>query len=583
LLPGFHKNSLDDGNKHRASKEKPYVSLQCGRQRRFITFRWQIHPMKKAIYCLLLNLWFYYLPAQFAIDTTHGDTTHLVQQKENIITSSTIIKVENMGAIINTPLSELRPTISADGNLLFFIRENDPHNTNYNSVRNSQDIWFSMRDSFGVWSEAVHLGYPLNTTYYNSVFWISPDNNRILIRGAFVNGDYAGNGVSMCWLQEDGYWSKPEALLIKNYYKYDRGIRSGAMMAHDGKTLLLYMSPDKGSSINDLFVSLLQPNGTWSEPKSLGKKINLPNNDEMTPYLAADGETLYFSSDRAGGLGDNDIWMCKRLDDSWQKWSDPVNLGSPINTPEWDAFFTLDAGGEYAYLTNSEDGFGESDIVKVKLLEKERPKPIVLVSGNVYNAKTKQPLCASLLYETLPDGVEAGNGISSAIDGSFKIVLPYDKNYLIRATADKFFAQSENLNLDSLVKVGYKEIHKDLYLMPIEIGQVVRLNNVFFDFDKWDLRPESFVELDRVVKLLEDNPAIEIEMSAHTDSYGSDDYNFKLSDNRARSVMEYILSKGIATTRIISHGYGETVPVAPNDTPENRQLNRRVEFKILKN
>lgn len=488
-----------------------------------------------------------------------------------------------MGSPVNTQLPELRPTISADGNLLFFIRQNHPHNTNFNTVRNSQDIWFAMRDSSGTWSKAVHLGYPLNTAYYNSVFWISPDNNRILIRGAFVNGDYAGNGVSMCWLQEDGYWSKPEALLIRNYVKYDRGLRSGATMAHDGKTLLLYMSPEKGSPLNDIYVSLLLPDGTWAEPKSLGKKINLPNNDEMTPYLASDGETLYFSSDRPGGLGDNDIWMTRRLDKTWQKWSDPVNLGSPINTAEWDAFFTLDAGGEYAYLTNSEGGFGESDIVKVKLLEKERPKPIVMVTGNVYNAKTKMPLCASLIYETLPDGVEAGNGISSAIDGSFKIVLPYDKNYLIRATADKFFAQSENLNLDSLVKVGYKEIHKDLYLVPIEVGQIVRLNNVFFDFDKWDLRPESFVELDRVVKLLQDNPAIEIEMSAHTDSYGSDDYNFKLSDNRARSVMEYILSKDISPGRIISHGYGETVPVAPNDTPENRQLNRRVEFKILKN
>jgi len=539
--------------------------------------------MKKAIYCFIFCSCFHYLPAQPAIDTTHNDTARLVQQKENIITSSTIIKVENMGSLVNTQLSELRPTISADGNLLFFIRENHPHNTNFNTVRNSQDIWFTMRDTSGEWSKAVHLGYPLNTALYNSVFWISPDNNRIMIRGAFINGDYAGTGVSMCWLQEDGYWSKPEALMIRNYVKYDRGLRSGATMGHDGKTLLLYMSPDKGSPLNDIYVSLLLPDGTWSEPKSLGKKINLPNNDEMTPYLASDGETLYFSSDRPGGLGDNDIWMTKRLDETWQKWSDPVNLGSPINTPEWDAFFTLDAGGEYAYLTNSEDGFGESDIVKVKLLEKERPKPIVMVTGNVYNAKTKMPLCASLIYETLPDGTEAGNGISSAIDGSFKIVLPYDKNYLIRATADKFFAQSENLNLDSLVKVGYLEIHKDLYLVPIEIGQIVRLNNVFFDFDKWDLRSESFVELDRVVKLLEENPAIEIEMSAHTDSYGSDDYNFKLSDNRARSVMEYILSKGIAPGRIISHGYGETIPVVPNDTPENRQLNRRVEFKILKN
>ena len=539
--------------------------------------------MKKAIYCFILFLCFQCLSAQPVINIVQNDTTRLVQQKENKITSATVIKVENMGEFINTPLNELRPTISADGNLLFFIRENDPYNTKYNSVRNSQDIWFAMRDSFGNWSEAVHLGYPLNTAFYNSVFWISPDNNRILIRGAFINGDYTGNGVSMCQLQEDGYWSKPEALRIRNYAKYDRGLRSGATMAHDGKTLLLYMSADKGSFLNDIYVCFLQTDGTWSEPKSLGKKINLEKQDEMTPYLAADGETLYFSSDRPGGLGDNDIWLTKRLDKTWQKWSDPVNLGDPINTPDWDAFFTLDAGGEFAYLTNSENGYGESDIVKVKLLEKERPKPIVMVTGNVYNAKTKQPLSASLVYQTLPDGTEAGNGLSNPIDGSFKIVLPYDKNYLIRATADKFFAQSENLNLDSLVKVGYKEIHKDLYLVPIEIGQVVRLNNVFFDFDKWNLRPESFVELDRVAKLLEENPAIEIEMSAHTDSYGSDDYNFKLSDNRARSVMEYILSKGISPARIISHGYGETVPVVANDTPENRQLNRRVEFKILKN
>jgi outer membrane protein OmpA-like peptidoglycan-associated protein len=545
--------------------------------------------MKKFIYCIFLHTCFHFTPAQPVIDITHTDTARLVPQKENIITASTIIKLENMGAVINTPHIELRPTISADGNLLFFIRENDPHNTNYRTVTNSQDIWFSMRDTSGNWSKAVHLGYPLNTTFYNSVFWISPDNNRILIRGSFINGDYAGDGASMCYLKEDGYWSKPEALRIKNYGKYDRGWRSGATMAHDGKTLLLYMSPERGSFLNDIYVSFLQKDDTWSEPKSLGKKINLPKYDEMTPYLAADGETLYFSSDRAGGLGDNDIWMTKRLDSTWQKWSDPVNLGSPINTPGWDAFFTLDAGGEYAYLTNSEDGFGESDIVKIKLLEKEKPNPVVLVTGNVYNAKTKEPLSASLVYETLPDGNEAGNGISNPMDGSFKIVLPYDKNYLIRATADKFFAQSENLNLDSLVKEGYKEIHKDLYLVPIEIGQVVRLNNVFFDFDKWDLRPESFVELDRVVKLLQENPAIEIEMSAHTDSHGSDEYNFKLSDNRARSVMEYILSKGIDPIRITSQGYGETMPVAPNsnangsDNPEGRQLNRRVEFKILKN
>ncbi|ULQ57331.1 OmpA family protein [Flavihumibacter rivuli] len=519
----------------------------------------------------------------FAQPSMDKDTAKLKPQKENVITASTIIKIENLGENINSDLNELRPTISPDGNLLFFICENHPANSKYRTIPNSQDIWFSERDSSGNWSEARHLSYPLNTVHYNAVYSISPDNNRILIRGAFLKGAFDARGLSICVLQEDGRFSEPEALAIKNYYKYDRGLTTGAYLAHNGKTLLLYMSPEKGSALNDIFVSFLNNDGTWTEPKSLGKKINAPDTDEMTPYLAADGKTLYFSSNRPGGVGDNDIYMTKRLDDTWQKWSDPVNLGEPINTPDWDAFFTMDAGGEYAYLTTKSSGFGESDIVRVKLMEKEKPDPVVLVSGNVYNLKTKEPLSATLIYETLPDGTVVGNGISSALDGSFKIVLPYDKNYSIRASADKFFSISENLMLDSLIKEGYKEIHKDLYLAPIEIGQVFRLNNVFFDFDKWDLRPESFVELDRVVKFLNENPSIVIEMSAHTDSRGSDDYNFRLSDNRARSVMEYILSKGIGKDRITSQGYGETKPVVPNDSEENMQLNRRVEFKIIRN
>ncbi len=243
----------------------------------------------------------------------------------------------------------------------------------------------------------------------------------------------------------------------------------------------------------------------------------------------------------------------------------------------------MDAGGEFAYLTTSEEGYGASDIVRVRLLEEKKPDPVVMVTGNVYNKKTGEPIAASLLYETLPDGVQVGNALSSPFDGAFKIVLPFNRNYSIRATANHFFSMSENLNLDSMIQAGYTEIHKDLYLVPIEIGQTVRLNNVFFDFDKWDLRKESFVELDRVVKLLAENPAIEIELAAHTDSKGSDDYNYKLSDNRARSVMNYLISKGIAASRLRSQGYGETKPLASNETDDGRQLNRRVEFTILKN
>lgn len=532
---------------------------------------------------VLLLCCIFFLRALSAQTSVAPDTLKLIAQKENVITPETIVKIENAGAQINSQYPELRPTISPDGNLLFFIRQNDPYNTKVNEVPNSQDIWFSEKDSNGHWSNAVHLGYPLNTVEYNAVFWISPDNNRILIRNAFIDGDYFGDGVSMCYLTRYGNWSKPEMLRIKNFDRYNRGNQYGASMADDGKTLLLYMSQKEGSFDNEIYVSFLQDDGSWSEPRSLGRKINLAKYNQLTPYLASDNVTLYFSSNRPGGVGDNDIWKAKRLDDSWQKWSDPVNLGTPINTPGWDAFFTLDAGGEYAYMTTDDGGYGASDIVRVKLLEREKPDPVVLVSGNVYNAKTREPLSASLVYETLPDGNQAGNGISNPVDGSFKMVLPYNRNYSIRASADHFFAISENLNLDSLVRVGYKEIHKDLYLVPIEVGQVVRLNNVFFDFDKWDLRPESYIELDRVVKLLRDNPAIQIALGAHTDSRGSDEYNFRLSDHRAQSVMQYILSKGIDPGRITAHGYGESRPVATNDTDEGRQLNRRVEFTIVKN
>jgi OmpA-OmpF porin, OOP family len=541
--------------------------------------------MKKFYVLLVLLLCFFVVYTQPLLDTTGK----LKEQKENVITESTIIKVENLGALINSEYPEMRPTISADGNLLFFIRQGHPANIQIQTVPNAQDIWYSTRDTAGSWSKAKHLNGSVNASHFNAVYWISPDLNTLLIKGAFTEGQYLGTGVSMMRRMKDNSWSPAQMLRIRNFHKFAFTQQLGASMGQDGKTLLFYMTDKKESYDNDLYVSFLEGGDIWTAPKSLGKKINLPDYNEMSPFIAADGVTLYFSSDRPGGIGENDIWMSKRLDDSWQKWSEPVNLGAPINTEGSEAFFTLDAGGEYAYLTSSDGAFGASDIVRIKLLEKEKPDPVVLVSGNVYNAKTNEPLSASLIYETLPDGKEAGTGISSPMDGSFKMVLPYDKNYSIRASADKFFAISENLNLDSLIKAGYREIHKDLYLVPIEIGQVFRLNNVFFDFDKIFLRPESFTELNRVVAFLNEYPNIEIEMSAHTDSRGSDEYNVTLSHNRAKSVMEYILSKGIAPSRIVSKGYGESKPVAENthadgsDNPEGRQLNRRVEFMIMKN
>jgi hypothetical protein len=190
-----------------------------------------------------------------------ADTGKLVEQKEMVISDKTIVKIENVGPNINSSLPELRPTISPDGSLLFFICENHPYNTKYNSIRNSQDIWLSEKDSNGRWTEAVHMEYPLNTYFYNAVFWISPDNNRILIRNAFIDGDYAGNGVSMSHRTRNG-WSAPQALPIRNFQKYDRGRTNGASMTPDGRALLLYMTETKGGVNNDIYVSFLLPDET---------------------------------------------------------------------------------------------------------------------------------------------------------------------------------------------------------------------------------------------------------------------------------------------------------------------------------
>lgn len=196
-----------------------------------------------------------FFPVCYSQPDPRMDTTKLVEQTEKVIKDGTILKIENLGEAVNSNLAELRPTVSPDGNLLFFIRQNHPFNTKFNSVPNSQDIWFSYRDSAtGKWSKAVHLGKPLNTVEYNAVFWISPDNNRLLIRNAFINGDYFGNGISICYLTEYGNWSKPEMLKIKNLEKYNRGFNYGASMANDGQTLLLYMSEEVHSRNNDIYV-----------------------------------------------------------------------------------------------------------------------------------------------------------------------------------------------------------------------------------------------------------------------------------------------------------------------------------------
>lgn len=514
-------------------------------------------------------------------------------------------EVENLGNVVNTAYSEARPTISADGKLLYFIVESHPGNNQAKKDKYAQDIWYSELSADGKWGAPVHAAAPLNDQKDNAVFWVSPDGNRLLIRGAYVNGKYAGRGFSFV-TKSSGGWSAPEKLNIIGLDQMNVDRYGGAFLSNDGKSLLLYFSEEKNSYQNDLYVSHLTDNNEWTKPQNLGEVINNEETDEITPCLAADGLTLYFSSDRKGGFGDHDIWMSRRLDDSWTKWSQPVNLGNPINTSKWDAYFAVDATGELGYFASTQNAVGGSDLVRIKLEDTLKPKTVALLYGRVINAKTKEPMDVEILFDEVPGEANVANSVSGP-EGNYKMTLPYGKKYALRASKPQFYSIIDTLDLTDVDK--YKEINRDLYLTPVdtvetklgpdgkpirkniddvgegdelEPGETVDMKSINFDFAKSMLRADAYAELNKVVRIMKANPNMTIELSAHTDNIGGYTKNMNLSKDRANAAKQYLLSKGIDAGRIVAKGYGEVKPLASNKSAEGRQQNRRVEFVVLK-
>lgn len=480
---------------------------------------------------------------------------------------------ENLGRAINTEYEEMAPVISPDGLTLFFCREGHPKNI---GKKHQQDIWYSNLNSDGTWSEARNIGRPLNDDNENFVCSVSPDGNTLLLGNLYSKkAKKLDQGFSISNKNGDD-WSFPEKLPIKNYVNKNK--YSSAFLSNNSKILLLGLEDNKSYGDMDLYVSFLGDDGLWSEPMNLGPTINTKQYDD-SPFLAADGITLYFASKGHGGQGDADIFMTRRLDKSWKKWSKPENIGKPFNTSGADITFYIPASGDYGYFSSAEESFGRQDIFRAELPDQFKPKPVVLISGSVINSRTKKPLDATVIYEILPSGEEAGRARTNPKTGEYKIALPAGNKYGYRAEADGFI--SENKNLDLTNTTGYKEVKDDLKLVPIEAGESAVMNNLFFDFNKSKLNSDSYPELNRIVSTMNKYPRMRIEVAGHTDNVGSDDYNNKLSESRAKSVADYIFSKGIKKDRIESKGYGKSKPIADNGTDEGRQQNRRVELIIL--
>ena len=495
-----------------------------------------------------------------------------VEIMENLRTN---LLAERLNDNVNSPYKEYKPLLSPTGTTLFFSRKNHPGNMG--GVEDDEDIWYSEMDSTGEWKEAVNAGPELNNEEPNFVSGITPDGNTVvlLLGNRYEKKGKMSAGVSIS-SKEGGNWTKPFNLDITNDYNYNDKVNY--FLTNNRLVLILAVERDDTNGERDFYASFFQEDSTWSEPLNMGNVVNSVG-DESSPFLAADDETLYFSSNGRGGYGAYDIYVSKRLDDTWTNWSEPQNMGPDINSERDDLFFNIPVTGNYAYYTKSISD-DDADIYRVELPLRVMPSDVYVVKGRLLNKETGEPIEAKIIYEKLPEGVTAGITKSHATTGEYEIVLPKGQLYGFRAEAEGFLPISENIDLTG-DSPSDDELVREMMLVPIEVEATIVLNNIFFDFDRATLKPESFPELDRITKFMTENTKVKIGISGHADNTGDPNYNMGLSKRRAEAVGKYLTNNKVASDRIKIEYFGEDKPLEPNTTKEGRRKNRRVEFVIL--
>lgn len=509
--------------------------------------------------------------------------------------------IDNVGPEINSSYSDYSPVITADESIMMFTsRRPGGVNALLSEEDNLpyEDIWMSTKNG-KKWTNARNIGTPVNLPLHNAAICLSPDGQKLVT----YDGATKGGDLFISELM-GAMWTKPEHL--GKAINTD-GHEASASFSYDSKTLF-FVSTDRKDGLggHDIYYSPINEKGKFEKAVNLGPPINTVY-DEDGVYMMPDGKTMYYSSKGAGSIGGYDIFKTTFENG---KWTQPVNMGVPINTPDDDVFFVLAANGRHAfYASASMKGYGGQDIYRLTILGPEKqpllntedqllamaanpisnlkteaaveskgPK-MALLKGVITDAKTNEVLEASIDLIDNDKNALLATFKSNSTTGKYLVTLPAGRNYGIAVRKDGYLFHSENFIID--MNADYVEYNKDVALKKVEVGSVIVLRNIFFDFDKATIRPESANELDRLIKLLTENPTIKIELGSHTDSKGSDEYNMKLSDNRSKSVVDYLIQKGIPADRLTAKGYGETKPIDTNDTDEGRQNNRRTEFKIL--
>ncbi len=471
-------------------------------------------------------------------------------------------KPENLGENVNTADQEYLAAITTDENTLIFTRQINRNEDFYRSYKNGKD-----------WTKATYLSANINTPSYNEgAQCLSPDGQFL-----FFTGCNRPDGLGRCDIyvsQKEGEdWSKPVNL---GFPINTKGWESQPSLSADGKTLYFVSDRKGGFGSYDIWKSTIGDDGNWTMPVDLSANINTPY-DEQSPFIHPDGQTLYFSSNGWPGLGNKDLFI-SRLD-SAGNWGLPENLGYPINTYGEESGLTINANGTRAFFSsNNFNGFGGFDIYSFPLPEKIRPIAVNYVKGVVFDEESKARLGAIVDIIDL----EAGNSIHTSyadkIDGTFLTTLTKGKEYSINVSKDGYLFYSENFSIEKN-QIG-KPIILEVPLQKIAVGKKVVLKNIFFDSNKFDLKPQSKAELQKLIDFLKENPKTEIQISGHTDDIGDDQSNLVLSQNRAKAVYKYLVEHDVEAKRLSFKGYGEVSPMADNNTEEGRANNRRTEFII---
>lgn len=469
----------------------------------------------------------------------------------------------NLGDAINTEVSEYYPWISLDGNTLIFTRRVNHRN---------EDFYTSTRTN-GEWSKAKSLEGNINTNYNEAAQTVSLDGQVLIFNECNTPGGMGSCDLYISYHTAEG-WSAPENMgdSVNSEY-WD----AGPSLSPDKKDLYFSSSRPDGYGGMDLYVSHRLLNGRWSAAENLGPTINTIG-DEGTPFIHADNQTLYFNSTGHPGYGDNDLFVAHKGPNG--EWSKPENLGYPINTIDDQGSLIVAADGKTAYYASDRsDTRGGLDLYSFELRDDLRPAKTLWVKGKVYDRNTHKGLPSSVVLTDL-SARQTISSLQTDETGNYLITLPKGKDYAFNVKRKGYLFFSDNFPLSH--EQGDTAFNIDIPLQPIEAEAAIVLKNIFFDPNKFELKPESQTELDAVVQLLKDNPTVSIQINGHTDNSGKPTENKVLSENRARAVITYLVSKGIAQTRLTFKGFGDTVPVADNSTPEGKAQNRRTELKVIR-